>query len=301
MTPLFNRFLCLKLYLGSLLLMLLTGHTADAKPVPASLAELTILSQGDLINGVFYRAAGSGTHPTVIFLHGFPGFGRNVDLALLVRRAGYNTISFDYRGNWGSGGTFTPANALQDVTAVLAWTRDPAIAAQHGIDTSQISLIGHSFGGWLSIMTGTRDPSLRCIAALDSWNVGLTGARFKTHPDEMNEEREYFESTTVTGGPMRLDANVVVKSMRANAADWDYVTKAAALKNLPLLLVQAKRDPGSEDGVKLHQQLEKSIRAVGGKSVEMLVFEDDHSFSTHRIELGYALIGWLQGNCTKHD
>lgn len=285
---------------GLLALAPLLGHTAESRSPPASGAELVINSHGDRINGVLYRAAGSGTHPTVVFLHGIPGFGRNSDLAEVARRGGYNALSFDYRGNWGSGGTFTPANALQDVTSVLAWARDPANAAKYGIDTNQLSLIGHSFGGWLALITASRDSALRCVAALDSWNVGWSGERFKFHQVEANEERDYFASTTVAGGPMRLDANAVVQSMVAHATEWNYFSNAAALKERQLLLVQAKRDPQSNEALERHRQLEKAIRASGGTRVEMLVFEDDHSFSTHRMELGHALVGWLQGSCSEH-
>jgi hypothetical protein len=60
--------------------------------------------------------------------------------------------------------------------------------------------------------------------------------------------------------------------------------------------VAATRD-SPDVGVELHQQLEKGIRAKGGSRVDTLVYEDDHSFSSHRIELGEALLSWLQGNC----
>jgi uncharacterized protein len=45
------------------------------------MGELGILSHGARINGLMYLAAGSGPHPIVIFLHGYPGNERNLDLA----------------------------------------------------------------------------------------------------------------------------------------------------------------------------------------------------------------------------
>ena len=79
---------------------------APALRPPASMEELAILSHSARINGLMYIAAGSGPHPIVIFLHGYPGNERNLDLAQAVRRAGYNAIFVDYRGVFGSGGTF---------------------------------------------------------------------------------------------------------------------------------------------------------------------------------------------------
>lgn len=268
--------------------------TAPTEPhgPPASMDELAVQSHGARLNGFLYRAAGPGAHPTVLFLHGYPGNERNLDLAQAVRRAGYNALYIDYRGNWGSGGTFSPANALEDVASVLAWVRTPANAARYGIDPAQLSLVGHSFGGWLALMTASGDPGLRCIVAMAAWNLGWVGERFADHPDEAKGMRDYIAWTGEDGGPIRLDVDAVMQSLVANAAGWNYLAHAAALKERPLLLVAATRD-SPDEGVALHAQLAQAIRAAGGRQVESLVYEDDHPFSSHRLELADALVGWM--------
>ena len=40
---------------------------------PASVVELTITSDKSRMPGIAYLAAGSGPHPTVLLLHGYPG------------------------------------------------------------------------------------------------------------------------------------------------------------------------------------------------------------------------------------
>jgi len=282
------------LLLAALLALASTaGLAAEPANPPASMDELAIASQGARLNGFIYRAAGAGAHPTVLFLHGYPGNERNLDLAQAVRRAGYNAIYIDYRGNWGSGGTFEPGNALEDVEAALAWARDPANAAKFGIDPGQLSLVGHSFGGWLTLMTASRDPGLRCAVAMAAWNLGWVADRFASHPDEEKALRDYIAWTGEDGGPMRLDADGVMQALKTNAADWNYLSHAAALKDRPLLLVAATRDTPDE-GVALHAQLAQAIRAAGGRRVEALVYEDDHPFSSHRLALGVALVEWLR-------
>lgn len=274
-----------------------TALAAETGATPASMAELAIPSHGARINGFIYQAAGAGPHPTVLFLHGYPGNERNLDLAQTARRAGYNALYIDYRGNWGSGGTFTPLNALEDVQSVLAWTRQAGNAAKYRIDPEQIALVGHSFGGWLALMTAGRDRSLRCVAAMAAWNLGWAAERFESHPDEATELRDYIAwSADPAGGPMRLDTNAVMQSLGKHAADWNYVSRAAAVKDQHVLLVAATRD-APDTSVARHQELEKAIRAAGGNKVEMLVYDDDHAFSSRRIELGEALVGWLQANC----
>ena len=59
------------------------------------------------MNALFFLAAGEGPKPTMLLLHGLPGNARNFDLAQAVRRAGWNVLTFPYRGAWASEGTFS--------------------------------------------------------------------------------------------------------------------------------------------------------------------------------------------------
>ena len=127
---------------------------------PARMEVLHIPSGGGMLNGVAYLAAGAGPHPTLLIMHGLPGNEKNLDLAQAVRRAGWNAVTFNYRGSWGSPGRFSFAGNLEDGAAALAYLRDPANAKKLGIDPARIALAGHSMGGWVAAMTAERDPTL---------------------------------------------------------------------------------------------------------------------------------------------
>src|ERR1700723_4233340 len=101
---------------------------------PASMAVLHIPSHGLLINGLVYQPAGAGPHPTLIICHGLPGNEKNLDLAQAVRRAGWNTVTFNYRGSWGSPGVYSFGHNLEDADAVVAYVRDPANAKALNVD-----------------------------------------------------------------------------------------------------------------------------------------------------------------------
>lgn len=128
---------------------------------PAQLVVLHIPFGGVLINGVAYVASGSGPHPTFVLLHGLPGNEKNLDLAQAVRRAGWNAITFNYRGSWGSPSSFRFAHTLEDADATLAYLRDPATVRALGIDTARMVLAGHSLGGWVTALTASHDHALR--------------------------------------------------------------------------------------------------------------------------------------------
>ena len=87
---------------------------------PARMEVLHIPSGGVEINGVAYLAAGAGTHPTLVIAHGWPGNEKNLDLAQAVRRAGWNAVTFNYRGSWGSPGEFHFAQVPEDAANVIA-------------------------------------------------------------------------------------------------------------------------------------------------------------------------------------
>lgn len=88
------------------------------KKHPARMEVLQIPTGGVLINGVAYTAAGAGPHPTMILFHGLPGDEKNLDLAQAVRRAGWNVVTLNYRGSWGSPGTCrSPAGSASTITS----------------------------------------------------------------------------------------------------------------------------------------------------------------------------------------
>ena len=80
-----------------------------------------IPSHGFNLNALLYSAAGAGPHPTVLLLHRLPSNEQNLDLAQSMRRAGWNVVTLHYRGSWGTPGTFSFANRLEDAAAALAW------------------------------------------------------------------------------------------------------------------------------------------------------------------------------------
>src|SRR6476469_4895602 len=142
---------------------------------PARMEVLHIPSGGVKINGVAYLASGAGRHPTFVFFHGLPGNEKNLDLAQAVRRAGWNAITVNYRGSWGSPGQFRFAGNLEDADAVLAFVHDTANARLLGIDPRRIVIAGHSMGGWVTIHTASHHPELLGASLICAADMGFLG------------------------------------------------------------------------------------------------------------------------------
>jgi len=151
-----------------------TDPPAD-KAHPAGMEVLHIPTHGLSINAIIYTPSGIGPHPTLVICHGFPGNEKNLDLAQAIRRAGWNAVTFNYRGAWGSPGTFRFAQNLEDADAVLAFLRDPANAAKFGIETKRMVLAGHSMGGWVTVHTAAHDHALAGAILISAADMGLIG------------------------------------------------------------------------------------------------------------------------------
>ena len=142
---------------------------------PAGMEVVHIPTHGVSINGIIYTPSGAGPHPTIVICHGYPGNEKNLDLAQSLRRAGWNAVTFNYRGSWGSPGSFRFAQNLEDADAVLAFLRDPANAMKLGVDTKRIVLAGHSMGGWVTVLTAAHDHALAGAILISAADMGLMG------------------------------------------------------------------------------------------------------------------------------
>ncbi|GEN98509.1 hypothetical protein NSE01_03420 [Novosphingobium sediminis] len=256
-----------------------TDPPADAAH-PARMEVLHIPSGGVEINGVAYLAAGAGPHPTVVICHGLPGNEKNLDLAQALRRQGWNAITFNYRGSWGSPGTYRFGQNPEDARAVLAFLRVPANAARFGIDPARMAMVGHSMGGWVTAMTGSEEPELRGLVMISAGDFGMVGQMPEADRTKLVAEN----SETLANTPQVLSAE-----LGAHASEWDYVNRAEALKAMPLLVLT------SEDGLAPHGDvLVAAVRKAGGTKVQTAHVATDHSWSDHRIDLEARVIRFLE-------
>jgi hypothetical protein len=115
---------------------------------PASFTEMAVPSHGQTLFGLFHAADGAGNHPNIVLLHGFPGYEQNLDLARMLRRAGWNVLALHYRGSWGVGGDFSIAHAMEDTDAMVAFVRSQDAVSKYHIDRNRTVLGSVMIGTW---------------------------------------------------------------------------------------------------------------------------------------------------------
>ena len=273
---------------------LLCGVKLQAQSVPAALysdppadsahpAHMTVLrvpTHGVQINGLMYQPSGGGRHPTLVICIGLPGNERNLDVAQAARRAGWNTVSFNYRGAWGSPGEFRFSQNLEDVEAVLAYLRDWTNAEQLGVDTSRIVLAGHSMGGWVAVNAAARDGGLAGVILISAADVAKQG--------DWPAKRLLSLMTESTGPLAGVTPQSMVDEVRSLGKELRFERAAAALVHVPLLALTADDGLASDTDA-----LVGAIRQRGGGNVTAIHVATDHNWSDHRIALQATILHWL--------
>ena len=260
----------------------LTTDPPPDKEFPPTMEAPDILSHGARLNAVFYVASGRGPHSTVLLMHGFPGNEKNLDLAYTLRRAGWNVLIPHYRGAWGSAGTFSFANAIEDTQSAVQFLREAENIRKYRIDPKRIVLIGHSMGGFMVSYVAAHDPDIAGLAMISAWNIGATMSGPKdTHRVDVILAAAPRLAGTTTGG-LQTEAE-------ANAAKWNYLDYAEALKTRPVLILEAH-----DRNLSYSKDMKAALQKAGNTQVMETYMETDHPFSDHRIALQVAVLEWLQ-------
>jgi uncharacterized protein len=259
-----------------------TSDPAHDKEFPAAMDAPDIISHGARLNAVIYLASGAGPRPTVLLMHGFPGNEQNMDLVYAIRRAGWNVLVPHYRGSWGSAGTFSFSNAVEDTQAAVQFLRDPENTKKYRIDTAKIVLVGHSMGGFLVAITGAGDPQVFGVAMISAWNLGPAAER----PASPQRTKSFRDASPRLAG---TTPEGLLSEAQKNAAKWNYFDWAPALKTRPMLVVES-HDGNDPD----NKAMAEALRKVGDAHVTEVYMETDHVYSDHRIALQAVVVEWLQ-------
>jgi pimeloyl-ACP methyl ester carboxylesterase len=130
---------------------------------------ISFRSDGLKIVGTLYGGERDGKNPCIILLHGSSPYGRKLALYRILGRKfaelGYIALSFDFRGFGESEdptiGDLNMFNFYKDVSNALDF-----VTSKDNVDVSKIYLVGHSLGGNIAFVLGTKDERIRKIVAI---------------------------------------------------------------------------------------------------------------------------------------
>ncbi|AZF15606.1 MULTISPECIES: alpha/beta hydrolase [Pseudomonas] len=133
---------------------------------------VSVSSGGEQLAVRIYPSTSVIPAPVLVLCHGFCGIQNVVlpEFAFAFAQAGYNVITFDYRGFGESGGErgrLQTKMQIEDIHAVVNW-----VSQQPSFDTSRIGLWGTSLGGCHVITVGAQNPLVKCIISQTAFADG---------------------------------------------------------------------------------------------------------------------------------
>lgn len=187
--------------------------------------------EGERLHAWWLPARGAA-RGTVLHAHGnAANVSNHLPLVAWLPEAGFNVLSFDYRGYGRSTGSPSLDGVVDDTQAALAYLR-----RRPGIDPTRLLVLGQSLGGATALRAVAREPQGVRLLIVDSAFSSYRGIA-----------REATESSV----PLRWLAPLLLPSL-PDASD-DPVVAAARLP-MPLLVMHGSDDEviGPHHGAALH-------------------------------------------------
>ena len=210
--------------------------------------------------------------PGVLFLHGFPGSEKNVDVQRWLMERGVASFAPHFAGAWGSEGRYSFATLVDQARAALK-----VLAAQDYVDSRRLAAFGFSMGGWTALNLSGRVANLRGVAA-----VASVGGPEMLGPGS----RDLI---------IRLAKPLVAPPAAALSADFAAAVRgqdpaaAVAKPGCPLLLLH-----GTEDHV-VPYGVGKRLSAAAGRRARFVTSTGaDHAFLDRRAWLTRLTGSWLR-------
>lgn len=265
----------------------------DWKDDPNGPDDFTILMPGNRgwFNSLLSTAGGTDKKPTVLLLHGFPGNEKNLDLMQAIRRCGFNVLTMNYSGSWGSPGPFLFANVIDDTKTALQFLKDNA--EEYHIDVDNIFVVGHSMGGFSTLHTTAQCDGIKGSIAMAPYDFER---QYQLGKENGGEDWANIHEL-IEGGVMQLDTDydTLMKELEDNPG-YALDTLAETLAKKPLMIIGAEYDVCAV--VKNHgEYMAGCIEKSNPVDFEYLSIPSTHSFVDKRLLLAETvvkkLISWV--------
>ena len=255
-----------------------TDPLVESKKEKPATYPLIFTSGENNIAGRILIALGSKANPTVVFLHGNPGFEKNEGTGQILRRGGYNSVFFSYSGTWGNKGVFSYRKSIKDVKMLVEYLIENR--KQLRVDTENIYLCGFSMGADIALLASEELKSIKGVISIDPWNA--------YHELKRKSEKELNQYIR----------NLEKRPCLNIASGKEFVTGILNDRTMNL-----KQTINNSIHSKLYIFSKKKGKRqfenyCGQKNNERIIVLNaaDHSFSDKRIALAKTIFNWLEKN-----
>ncbi|MDE2141521.1 MAG: alpha/beta fold hydrolase [Elusimicrobia bacterium] len=221
----------------------------------------------------YHRPAGSERRrfPAALFLHGFPGSEKNVDVQRELMKRGIASLSPSFLGAWGSGGSYRFTTLVPQAAAALDRMKKLPF-----VDPRRVAVFGFSMGAWTALNLAGADRSLRAAVA-----VAPCGG-----PEMLGPGTRSFLAHL--SRPLNAPKPaVLLADFRAAMRRFDPASAVPKL-NAPLLLIHGDADDTIPVAVS------RRLAALAPRGTRLVVEHGaDHGFLDRREKLTRLAAGWI--------
>ncbi|MDP3542404.1 MAG: alpha/beta fold hydrolase [Elusimicrobiota bacterium] len=210
--------------------------------------------------------------PAVLFLHGFPGSEKSVDIQRALMAQGIASVAPSFLGAWGSGGKYRFTTLPAQAAAALSAARKLPF-----VNPRRVALFGFSMGAWTALNAAARDPKLRAVVA-----VAPVGGAEMIGPDTLDFIKRLSRPLN-TLAPKALAAD-----FKKAVTAYDSARAASRIK-VPLLLIHGDADQT------IPAQVSRRIARCAGKKARLVIERGaSHDFLDRRDRLARLCAGFLK-------
>lgn len=288
------RIIKFKVLLIAFLIWLVTPESfAQNKTINPT--EINFSHNGNLLHGYFYKAQGNSPFATVILLHGSVGQDGDIfNLGESLSKEGFNVMTYNYPGFWKSEGKITHESTLSSVQSAINFVKSEYSMQSFETDTSDIILLGYSYGAGMALLASTLDFSIKKVITIALGDLSLTAEQLDKNPNARTSFEQMVNriqsNPTVGRGTTGKE---YVEEMLNDRDKYDIkrYSEELAKKNLLFLVGwQDNRKRMENDVLPLYRELQSK----GAKNVEIAAFKTNHEFLNVQKEFTETIINWLK-------
>jgi pimeloyl-ACP methyl ester carboxylesterase len=240
---------------------------------------LTVWSGGENPSATVLAVPGWGGGPTDVLGIGEALSSKSITVLVLTPRGWHN-----------SEGIASFTNALDDIEAALAWIKD---SKRLDINTTEIILGGHSWGGGMSLAYAAKDTSVNRIFSIAGTDHGIIIRKYIASEEYAEMLDKILASTSAPDGPIKFNVEESLSELKENQNIYGLIENAKNLADRSIIIFGGWQDRRTTiDDFLL--PLYRALEAAGAKDVIFKTYHDNHGFRTVREELYSDLLMWIE-------
>jgi dipeptidyl aminopeptidase/acylaminoacyl peptidase len=272
-----------------ILCFILTGEVfPQVQPI-----KVDLISNGYKLNAEIYKATENNPAPTFILMHGYPGGeGDPLGLGKKLSSLGINVFIFNYRGTWSSEGVFSFETSIEDIESAITFLITKENIERFNIDTSNIVVGGHSYGGAMALTAAIYNNKIKRIVSIAGADESVFGKKLLQDKNYHDMFVKMLKETEYPNGPIKTNIDSIIIYWLANLDKYDQVKHAESIIDRDILLLGGLND----NDVVLEEHilpLYRKLKELNSDDVVMKVFNSDHYFKNVREELTDTISKWI--------